>query len=160
MHIFLRIHLLPLTRSSLFVVRCIKRLSMNLSCRYICSYGQNPLFTHCCKHTTGNHRPLQNCIYTNVFTLIGSWFRNRLSFLTYTTKKATKLTISRFQCYKQKSFVCPAIQYKILSIHYIDPRLLIWINLNPSMESNHIPSKVWDQIIYPFPNFNGATVEV
>ena len=26
--------------------------------------------------------------------------------------------------------------------------------------SNHIPSKVWDEMTYPFPNFNGATVEV
>ena len=23
-----------------------------------------------------------------------------------------------------------------------------------------MPSKVWDEIIYPFPNFNGATIEV
>ena len=29
----------------------------------------------------------------------------------------------------------------------------VWIN-------NHTPSKVWDEITYPFPNFNGATVEV
>ena len=26
--------------------------------------------------------------------------------------------------------------------------------------SNYIHYKVWDEIIYPFPNFNGATVEV
>ena len=26
--------------------------------------------------------------------------------------------------------------------------------------SNHMPSKVWDEITYPFPNFNGATAEV
>ena len=25
---------------------------------------------------------------------------------------------------------------------------------------NHTPSKVWGEITYPFPNFNGATVEV
>ena len=28
------------------------------------------------------------------------------------------------------------------------------------MESNYMPSKVLDEITYPFPNFNGATVEV
>ena len=28
------------------------------------------------------------------------------------------------------------------------------------MTSNHMPREVWDQITYPFPNFNGATVEV
>ena len=26
--------------------------------------------------------------------------------------------------------------------------------------SNHMPSKVWDEIIYPFLNFNSAAVEV
>ena len=26
--------------------------------------------------------------------------------------------------------------------------------------SNHWPSEMWDKITYPFPNFNGATVEV
>ena len=26
--------------------------------------------------------------------------------------------------------------------------------------SNHMPRKQWDKIIYPFPNFNGATTEV
>ena len=30
---------------------------------------------------------------------------------------------------------------------------LVWI-------SNHMPNKVWDKIIYPFPNFNGCTVKV
>ena len=34
---------------------------------------------------------------------------------------------------------------------------LTWI---PSWISNHTPSKVWDEITYPFLNFNGATVEV
>ena len=29
-----------------------------------------------------------------------------------------------------------------------------------SYTSNHTPSKVWDEIIYPFLNFNGCTVEV
>ena len=33
------------------------------------------------------------------------------------------------------------------------PLLLTWI-------SNHMPSKVWDGITYPFLNFNGCTVEV
>ena len=35
------------------------------------------------------------------------------------------------------------------------PLLLTWINFNPIM-----PTKMWDTVIYPFPNFNGATVEV
>ena len=36
------------------------------------------------------------------------------------------------------------------------------LTLNPAWISNHTPSKlwVWDKITCPFPNFNGATVEV
>ena len=34
------------------------------------------------------------------------------------------------------------------------------LTLIPSWISNHISGKVWDEIIYSFPNFNGATVEV
>ena len=32
------------------------------------------------------------------------------------------------------------------------------VNFNPSMESNCIHYKVWDEITYPFLNFNGAAV--
>ena len=34
------------------------------------------------------------------------------------------------------------------------------LTLNPTLQGNHMPRKVWDEIIYLFPNFNGATVEV
>ena len=34
------------------------------------------------------------------------------------------------------------------------------LTLIPTRISNHMPSEVWDEITYPFPNFNGATVEV
>ena len=40
---------------------------------------------------------------------------------------------------------------------YQEPLLLIWLNLNPS---SYIYYKVWDEIAYPFPNFNDTTVEV
>ena len=33
------------------------------------------------------------------------------------------------------------------------------LTLIPAWISNHMPSKVWDEITYPLPNFNGA-VEV
>ena len=32
--------------------------------------------------------------------------------------------------------------------------------LIPARISNHMPSKVWDEITYPFLNLNGCTVEV
>ena len=34
------------------------------------------------------------------------------------------------------------------------------LTLNPAWISNYNGSKVWDEISYPFPNFNGAAVEV
>ena len=34
------------------------------------------------------------------------------------------------------------------------------LTLIPAWMNNHMPSKMWDEIIYPFPNFNGHTVEV
>ena len=36
------------------------------------------------------------------------------------------------------------------------PLLLTWFNFNPSMDeiSNYIHYKVWDEITYPFLNFN------
>ena len=34
------------------------------------------------------------------------------------------------------------------------------LTLIPAWISNHMPGKVWDEITYPFLNFNGCTVEV
>ena len=42
--------------------------------------------------------------------------------------------------------------------HLID--LLTCINFNPSIVSNHMPCKMWDEITYQFPNFNGCAAEV
>ena len=32
--------------------------------------------------------------------------------------------------------------------------------LIPPWISNHMPNKMWDEITYPFPNFNGCVVDV
>ena len=40
------------------------------------------------------------------------------------------------------------------------PYYLHVLTLIPAWISNHTPSKVWDEITYPFLNFNGCTVEV
>ena len=37
--------------------------------------------------------------------------------------------------------------------------LLAWYDLIPTLISNHMPSKVWYEIAYAFPNVSGATVE-
>ena len=34
------------------------------------------------------------------------------------------------------------------------------LTLIPAWRSNHMSNKMWDEITYPFLNFNGATVEV
>ena len=44
--------------------------------------------------------------------------------------------------------------------YYLDPLLLTWINLNPAWISNYVHNKLWDEITYPFSNFNGGIVEV
>ena len=41
-----------------------------------------------------------------------------------------------------------------------DPFNQHWVTLIPSWISDYIHFKVWGEINYPFPNFNGATVEV
>ena len=48
-------------------------------------------------------------------------------------------------------------------IHFADacgPFYLHGLTLIPVWISNHTHYKVWDEITYPFINFNGATVEV
>ena len=42
----------------------------------------------------------------------------------------------------------------------LQPLLAEWINFNPSMDMQSHARKVWMKISYPFPNFNGFTVEV
>ena len=42
----------------------------------------------------------------------------------------------------------------------LGPLLLTSFNLIPAWISNYIHYNVWDEITYPFLNFNGATVEV
>ena len=49
------------------------------------------------------------------------------------------------------TYQCPTLSLSL------GPLLLTWFNFNPS---NYIHFKVWDEVIYPSLNFNGATVEV
>ena len=37
---------------------------------------------------------------------------------------------------------------------------LFYFTLIPAWISNYIHCNVWDEITYPFPNFNGATIQV
>ena len=50
--------------------------------------------------------------------------------------------------------------YKYISIDFCGPFYEHGLTLIPAWISNYIHYKVWDEITYPFLNFNGATVEV
>ena len=43
---------------------------------------------------------------------------------------------------------------------FLGPLLLTWFNLIPECISNHMPSKVWNEITDAFLNFNGCSVGV
>ena len=43
---------------------------------------------------------------------------------------------------------------------HLGPLLLTRLTSIPAWISNHMPSKMWIVITYPFPNFNGCTSEV
>ena len=45
-------------------------------------------------------------------------------------------------------------------LNQLRPLLLNSLTLIPTWMSNHMPGRVWGEITYPFPNFNGCTVEV
>ena len=51
--------------------------------------------------------------------------------------------------------------YKYISKHLLNDNFVpaFMCYFYPSMAVNHMSSKVRDEITYPFPNFNGATVE-
>ena len=40
------------------------------------------------------------------------------------------------------------------------PFYLYWLTLIPAWISNYMPSKMWNEITYPFPNFNHCIIEV
>ena len=44
--------------------------------------------------------------------------------------------------------------------HHVWPLLVTWFNFNPGMDKYYTHYNVWDEITFPFLNFNSATVEV
>ena len=56
------------------------------------------------------------------------------------------LATNKWQAYKQWYSSTPFYQHGLTLIS-------AWI-------SNYMPNKVWDEITYPFLNFNGCTIEV
>ena len=63
--------------------------------------------------------------------------------------------------------VCPSLSWQIILLvqeQFSLARVLLGPfyqrGLSPAWISNHTPVKVWGEITYPFPSFNGANVEV
>ena len=53
--------------------------------------------------------------------------------------------------------------YELKEVFYGCPSVALFyqhgLTLNPAWISNYMYHKVWDELTYPFPNFNGYTVE-
>ena len=52
-----------------------------------------------------------------------------------------------------------SLQKQRYTVNNLEPLLLTWIYLIPAWISYEIHYKMWDEITYPFPIFNDATVE-
>ena len=100
----------------------------------------------------------------NVVNQIGSKVENGLAFISRSSNIvlfAIFLSLSNFQ---SQYFLLVRVTNSAFSPR---PRLLIWdhfyqhdLTLIPAWISNYSHYNVWDEIIYPFPNFNGCTVDV
>ena len=89
------------------------------------------------------------CIYTKTPMMISVITKkNNIPFVLY--------NCSNYR-YRNNSIVLigalDTLFYLTSEAHLVITFISIWI-------SNHIPRKVWDLIIYPFPNFNSCTVVV
>ena len=52
------------------------------------------------------------------------------------------------------------VEKRLIRWELADNLPILWVALIPAWISNYVHCKVWDEITYPFPNFNGGTVEV
>ena len=67
---------------------------------------------------------------------------------------------SNAEIFPPDDFITELQMYMLLQLDPSGPFYLHGLTLIPAWMSNHTSSKVWDEITYPFLNFNGATVEV
>ena len=68
--------------------------------------------------------------------------------------------VSTRQCHSNGRLAKPSVK-SVQGLLFISGALLLtWIIFNPGMLSNRTLNKVWDEITYLFPNFNGYTTEV
>ena len=78
---------------------------------------------------------------------ISSW---TMDLITYPCPNASQLLLVKWS---------PPWMVNYYPLDYL--KVYIWISiLIPTWISNHMPSKVWDDITYPFSNFNSCTIAV
>ena len=82
--------------------------------------------------------------------MVVNWFSAKICFC---------FTISRIVVYAVLLVISSSDQLEN-ELKYIPVIICFTAFSSPAWISNHKPSKVWDEITYPFPNFNGCTGEV
>ena len=102
--------------------------------------------------------------------LVHMWIKNRLHFEHITIRCSTLdkninalMFFSYFDIDHFVQFSCMIVKWMKCQHYSRIIRGLFYkhgLILTPACRSNCMPSKVWDKITYPFPNFNGCTVEV
>ena len=126
--------------------------------------NHNILTAKCLQTIEWYHRPWTN-VYRNLC------YMNNLSSTEVTANRLHEfrawinnhirrfyIDVAIYPCHKSKHW----ISQSLISVRRCPqgPLYLHGLTLIPAWISNHIPSKVWDEIPYPFLNFNGYTVEV
>ena len=100
-----------------------------------------------------------DCIFPEVYSCRSNWWEwstlhhvmplRRSSNKPLTVPMTTQFCDANISILKQID--CPCL---------IKVRLWLILTFIAAWTSNHMPSKVWNEITYPFPNFHGCTIEV
>ena len=128
-------------------------------------------------------RVLFGCLFPSLLHNSGNIHQNNTPVSAETVRHSSTYIILYLLLVKLNDFRhifgkrCPKIHYTICFLYWIPVSLEIsseligswWhhapfyqhgLTLIPARMSNHMCSHVWDEITYPFPNFNGFPIEV
>ena len=104
------------------------------------------------------------CVYPNIMIVLifkneqnGLILQNVFSHVAW-TKNAACVLLQIYSCVFYMT--CFTTSHIFPHKNYRGPVYIHGLTLILAWISNHLPSKVWDEITYPIPNFNGYTVEV
>ena len=101
---------------------------------------------------------------------LSNWLRHIFNVIHYPHEDTMETLRHRHICslvsnvFSKKYSLCYLMQYEVKLTYRtpdaIDPFYWHGLTLIPAWINNYTHYKVWDEITYPFPNFNGGTVEV